>query len=43
MEAAATPLRQPRVTALLGRVIIESLIVDDTVAAELVRARIDAR
>ena len=42
MEAAATPLRQPRVTALLGRVIIESLIVDDTVAAELVRARIDA-
>jgi hypothetical protein len=42
MEAAATPLRTPRVTALLGRVIIESLIVDDTVAAELVRARIDA-
>jgi hypothetical protein len=39
---AATPLRQPRVTALLGRVIVDSLVVDDAVAAELVRARTDA-
>ena len=42
MEAAATPLRHPRVTALLGRLIIEHLVVDDAVAAELVRARTDA-
>ncbi len=42
MEAAATPLRHPRVTALMGRVIIEHLVVDDALAAELVRARIDA-
>ncbi|HET9737472.1 MAG TPA: DUF2130 domain-containing protein [Solirubrobacteraceae bacterium] len=39
---AATPLRQPRVTALLGRVIVENLVVDDAVASELVRARVDA-
>ncbi len=42
MEAAATPLRQPRVTALLGRLIVEHLIVDDATASELVRARADA-
>jgi hypothetical protein len=42
MEAAATPLRQPRVTALLGRLIVEHLIVDDATASELVRARVDA-
>jgi hypothetical protein len=42
MEAAATPLRQPRVSALVGRVIIDSLIVDDPCAADLVRARQDA-
>src|SRR5918999_5871110 len=42
MEAAATPLRQPRVTALLGRVIVENLVVDDATASELVRARADA-
>jgi len=42
MEAAATPLRHPRVTALLGRVIVEHLVVDDAVAAELVRARTEA-
>jgi hypothetical protein len=42
MEAAATPLRNPRVTALLGRVIIEHLVVDDALAAELVRSRTDA-
>jgi hypothetical protein len=39
---AATPLRQPRVTALVGRLIVESLIVDDQCAAELVRSRTDA-
>jgi hypothetical protein len=39
---AATPIRQPRVTSLVGRLIIESLIVDDACAAELVRARTDA-
>jgi hypothetical protein len=39
---AATPLRQPRVTALMGRLIVESLVVDDATAAELVRVRSDA-
>ncbi len=39
---AATPLRHPRVTALLGRVIVENLVVDDALTAELVRARADA-
>jgi len=39
---AATPLRQPRVTSLVGRLIVEHLIVDDACAAELVRARTDA-
>src|SRR5262245_38166582 len=42
MEAAATPLRHPRVTALLGRLIIENVVVDDATAADLVRARTDA-
>jgi hypothetical protein len=42
MEAAATPLRQTRVTTLLGRVVIDHLVVDDPVAAELVRDRMDA-
>jgi hypothetical protein len=42
MEAAATPLRSPRVTALLGRLIIENVVVDDATAADLVRARTDA-
>jgi Uncharacterized protein conserved in bacteria (DUF2130) len=42
MEAAATPLRHPRVSALIGRVVIEHLVVDDALAAELVRARADA-
>jgi Uncharacterized protein conserved in bacteria (DUF2130) len=42
MEAAATPLRNPRVSALIGRVIIDHLVVDDALAAELVRARADA-
>jgi hypothetical protein len=39
---AATPLRIPRVHALVGRVIIENLVVDDSVAAALVRDRADA-
>jgi hypothetical protein len=39
---AATPLRHPRVTALLGRVIVENLVVDDACTAELVRVRSDA-
>jgi uncharacterized coiled-coil DUF342 family protein len=42
MEAAATPLRNPRVSALIGRVIIDHLVVDDALAAELVRARTEA-
>jgi Uncharacterized protein conserved in bacteria (DUF2130) len=42
MEAAATPLRHTRVSALIGRVIIDHLVVDDALAAELVRARADA-
>jgi Uncharacterized protein conserved in bacteria (DUF2130) len=42
MEAAATPLRSPRVTALMGRLIIENVVVDDATAADLVRARSDA-
>jgi hypothetical protein len=42
MEAAATPLRQTRVTALMGRLIVENLVVDDATAAELVRVRADA-
>src|SRR3954452_3822617 len=39
---AATPLRQTRVHTLIGRVIIDHLVVDDPVAAELVRDRVDA-
>jgi hypothetical protein len=39
---AATPLRQPRVTALLGRLIVDGLVVDDPAAAELVRTRTEA-
>jgi len=39
---AATPLRQTRVTALMGRLIVENLVVDDATAAELVRLRADA-
>jgi hypothetical protein len=42
MEAAATPLRQPRVASLVGRLLIENLVVDDACAAELVRSRTDA-
>ena len=39
---AATPLRRTRVHALIGRLIVENLVVDDPVAAELVRAATEA-
>jgi hypothetical protein len=39
---AATPLRHTRVTALMGRLIVENLVVDDATAAELVRIRSEA-
>jgi hypothetical protein len=42
MEAAATPLRPTRVVTLLGRLIVENLVVDDPVTAELVRARVES-
>jgi hypothetical protein len=39
---AATPLRPTRVHALVGRLIVENVVVDDPVAAELVSRAIDA-
>jgi hypothetical protein len=42
MEAATALLRQPRVQVLLGRILVENLVVDDAAAAELVRERIEA-
>src|SRR5918997_2379035 len=39
---AATPLRPTRVHALVGRLIVENVVVDDPVAAELVARAIDA-
>jgi hypothetical protein len=39
---AATPLRQSRVHTLVGRLIIENVVVDDAAAADLVRDRVDA-
>ena len=39
---AATPLRPTRVHTLVGRLIVENLVVDDPAAAELVRERADA-
>src|SRR5919107_2670445 len=42
MEAAATPLRPTRVVTLLGRLIVENLVVDDPVTAELVRSRVES-
>src|ERR1700755_63072 len=42
MEAAATPLRQQRVHVLMGRVLVENLVVDDPTAAAFVRARLEA-
>jgi hypothetical protein len=42
MEAAATPLRHPRITVLANRVLVDGLAIDDPTAVELVRARVDA-
>src|SRR3954464_8422708 len=42
MEAAATPLRQQRVHVLMGRGLVENLVVDDPAAAAFVRARLEA-
>ena len=42
MEAAATPLRQQRVHVLMGRVLVENLVVDDPAAAAFVRTRLEA-
>src|SRR5215217_2976970 len=39
---AATPLRQPRVHTVMGRLLVENLVVDDPTACELVRERADA-
>jgi TolA-binding protein len=39
---AATPLRQPRVHTLVGRLIVENVVVDDPTAADVVRRRADA-
>src|ERR687886_1324728 len=39
---AATPLRPTRVHTLVGRLIVDNLVVDDTCASELVRRRADA-
>ena len=39
---AATPLRQPRVTVLANRVILDGIVVEDPTAVALVRARDEA-
>jgi len=39
---AATPLRQPRITVLANRLIVDGLTVEDLAAVELVRARTEA-
>src|SRR3954451_21162745 len=39
---AATPLRPVRIHTLVGRLIVENLVVDDPCAAEVVRERTDA-
>jgi hypothetical protein len=39
---AATPLRQPRITVLGNRVLVDGLAVDDATAVELVRSREEA-
>jgi hypothetical protein len=39
---AATPLRHPRVHVLMGRVIVENVVVDDPAAAAWVQRRIEA-
>src|SRR4051794_39130925 len=42
MEAAATPLRHPRVTVLHNGVVVDALTVDDETTVALVRARAEA-
>jgi hypothetical protein len=42
MEAAATPLRHPRITVLANRVLVDGLSIDDPTAVDLVRARVEA-
>ena len=42
MEAAATPLRHPRITVLANRVLVDGLSIDDPTVVELVRARVEA-
>ncbi len=42
MEAAATPLRHPRITVLANRVLVDGLSIDDPTVVELVRARVVA-
>jgi hypothetical protein len=39
---AATPLRHPRVHVLMGRVIVENVVVDDPAAAAWVQRRVEA-
>jgi hypothetical protein len=39
---AATPLRHPRVHVLMGRLIVENVVVDDPAAAAFVARRVDA-
>src|SRR4051812_41933954 len=42
MESAATPLRQPRVHVLMGRVLIDNVVVDDPATAAFVDRRLGA-
>jgi len=42
MEAAATPLRHPRITVLANRVLVDGLAIDDPTVVEYVRARVEA-
>ena len=39
---AATPLRQPHVTVLANRLVVDGLVIDDATAVELVRVRSEA-
>jgi TolA-binding protein len=39
---AATPLRQPRVNVIMGRVVVDNLVVDDPTTADIVQRRTDA-
>src|SRR4051812_20039367 len=42
MEAAATPLRHPRITVLANRVLVDGLSIDDPTTVDLLRARVEA-